>query len=181
MRFSRNGSGGLRGPNPVRPVPSASAQPQLWQGEEWRAKAGLGIPRQSPAGVFRRQCLQPALLAASDNLVSRDSLVFLLNCVITLVRPLRGRQTGFPCLQVPATGRQLSARASSSSAPELLRSASAQGRQWEGRRGDKPPSPAGPVSGPGFLCCSLHTHRSSLNPRNSHKSRANSTCILQLT
>ena len=108
-----------------------------------------------------RQCLQPAPLAAGDNLVSRDSLVFLLNCVITLVRPLRGRQTGFPCLQAPATGRRSSCQLGPLLPPPLRSCAqpphkvvSGRGRR---RHGDKPPSPAGPVSGPGFLCRSLHT------------------------
>lgn len=128
------------------------------------------VPAASPARSQRQPCIQ-RLFGVPAKL-----------CDYTRQTP----QSKADRLPVPSGAcdgkeKQLSARASSSSAPELLRSASAQGRQWEGRRGDKPPSPAGPVSGPGFLCCSLHTHRSSLNPRNSHKSRANSTCILQLT
>lgn len=121
----------------------------------------LGIRWQSPAGVFWRQCLEPALLTASDkSLVSRDSLVLLLNCVITLVRPLRGRQTGFLCLQVPAWWNRRSSCQLGPLSPSPSRSCSQPPDNEAGGMGqcrDKPPTPAARVLGPGFVPVTKHT------------------------
>lgn len=79
---------------PIRRAPALAGKGSR---EKWGGRESSGNLQVSSGGSARSQpCSQPA-----TNLVSRDSLVLLLNCVITLVRPLRGRQTGVLSLPVP--------------------------------------------------------------------------------
>ena len=95
-------------PHPAAPrqsgQPSSRGQGERQGGAGW--ESGGNLLQVSSGGIA---CSQPCSQPATD-LVSRDSFVSLLNCVITLVRPLRGRQTGFPCLQVPARWKRRSSR-----------------------------------------------------------------------
>ena len=95
-------------------------------------------------------CSQPCSQPAT-HLLSRDSLVFLLNCVIPLVRPLRGRQTGFRCLR---DGIREAAVSSSLCLPPprwLLHATSPRQPHWDGTCRHKPQIPGPHVSETGFV------------------------------
>lgn len=89
-------------PSAIQPASSLSGQPQPQQAGDRAGARRLGIRWKSPAGVYWRQCLQPALLAASDR--SRIQRLFGVTAKLCdyTCQTLRGRQTHFPCLQVPA-------------------------------------------------------------------------------
>lgn len=138
-------------PRPHSASPCQSRQPSSrgrgtrWGGPLW--EPGGNLLEVSSRGLACSQpCSQPA-----THLVSRDSLVFLLNCVIPLVRPLRGRQTGFRCLR---DGKREAAVSSSLCLPpprRLLHATSPRQPHWDGTCRHKPQIPGPHVSETGFV------------------------------